>query len=107
MAALFLGLVALVRRASPELINVPHPGYWKRPEHLARLRELMAEDMWLLGAWTLLLVAGVQLLIVRAAGLPEPRLDGWAVVVVGGYLVAVLGRVVWMGTRRYAVPPSG
>lgn len=106
-AALFAGLVALVRRVPAHAINVPHPEHWKRPEHLPRLRELMADDMRLLGAWTLLLVAAVQVLVVRAAGLPEPRLDGWSWAVLGLYLAAVLGRVGWMLTGRYAVPRSG
>jgi uncharacterized membrane protein len=107
MALLFAGLVALIARAPAELVNVPNPGYWKRTEHLPQLRRLVADDLWLIGAWTLLLLAAVQVLVVRAARLPDPRLDGWAVAVLGLYLLAVLGRVGWMLTRRYAIPDPG
>lgn len=103
-ALVFAGTVWLTRRISVGLINTPHPRYWKRPENVPRLRELMVEDLWLIGAWTMLLLAAVQLLIVREAGQAEPRLDGWAVAVVVGYVVVVLGQIVWMYTRRYAVP---
>jgi uncharacterized membrane protein len=106
-ALVFVALVRLVRGARVGWINVPHPGYWKQPANLGRLRALMAEDVWLLGAWTLLLLAAVQALVVRAARLPEPRLDGWALGVVGLYLAVVVARAVWSHTRRYAVPGLG
>ncbi|MCA0144665.1 DUF1648 domain-containing protein [Blastococcus sp. LR1] len=103
-AALFAGLVWFVGRVPAEHVNVPHPEYWKQPEHLDRLRRLLAEDMWWLGASTLLLLAAVQLLLVRAAALEEPRLGPWAVVALGTYLLVLGGRLAWMFTRRYAVP---
>ncbi|MCF6745929.1 DUF1648 domain-containing protein [Blastococcus sp. KM273128] len=106
-ALLFAGLVGLVGRVPAHSLNVPNPDYWKRPEHLPRLRALVAEDLWWIGAWTLLLFAAVQVLLVRAAQLPDPRLDGWAYAVLGLYLLAVLGRVGWMLTRRFAVPEPG
>jgi hypothetical protein len=46
-------------------------------------------------------------LVVRAARLPDPRLDAWTIVVLGLHLLAVLGRGAWMLTRRYAVPAPG
>lgn len=104
IALLFAGLAWLMGRVGAEHINVPHPEYWKRPEHLGTLRRLMTEDMWLFGTWTLLLLAAVLALVVRAAGLPEPRLDEWAVAVVGLYLLVVAGHIGWLLTRRYAVP---
>ncbi|MGY1722991.1 DUF1648 domain-containing protein [Blastococcus sp. SYSU DS0533] len=107
MALLFAGLVRLVHRAPAHLFNVPPPEHWKRPEHLPHLRALVADDLWWIGAWTLLLIAAVQVLVVRAAQLADPRLDGWAFAVLGLYLLAVLGRVGWMLTRRYAVPAPG
>ena len=70
-----------LRSIPAEHINVPHPEYC-----------------------TLLLLAVLQVLIVRASTMADPRPDAWAFVAVGLYLVAVLGRVGWMLTRRYAVP---
>ena len=107
VAALFAGLVRFLRRVPGEHIGVPHPEYWKQPEHLPRLRRLVAEDLWLLGAWTLLLLAVVQVLVVRAAALAEPRLDAWAFVAIGLYVMGVIARAGWMSTRRYAVPRPG
>ncbi|MGY2064605.1 DUF1648 domain-containing protein [Blastococcus sp. SYSU DS0619] len=107
MVAVFAGSVWLVRRAGPGLINVPNPQYWKRPENLGRLRGLIVADLWLFGAWTMLLLTAVDWLVVRAATAADPALGPWPLVLVGGYLVVVLGRVMWSYTRRYAVPPSG
>ncbi|MGY1914726.1 DUF1648 domain-containing protein [Blastococcus sp. SYSU DS0973] len=107
MVLLFAGLVQLVRRAPAAMVDVPHPEYWKRPENLGRLREIAVADLWLLGAWTLLLLTAVDWLVVRAATAEDPALGPWPLLLVGGYLVVVLGRVVWMVTRRYAVPENG
>ncbi|TYP86125.1 DUF1648 domain-containing protein [Blastococcus xanthinilyticus] len=106
-ALLFVGCVRLVRRTRGEWLNVPNPRYWKHPENLARLRELAAGDLWLFGAWTVLLLAGVDWLIVRAATAEDPGLGWWPLALVAGYLAGVVGRTVWMYRRRYAVPEDG
>jgi sterol desaturase/sphingolipid hydroxylase (fatty acid hydroxylase superfamily) len=103
-AALFAGLVWFLGRIPAEHMDVPHPEYWKRPEHLGRLRRLVAEDVWWLGASTLLLLAVLLVLVVRAAGMDEPRLGPWGPVAIGIYLLGVLARTAWVLTRRYAVP---
>ncbi|TFV45092.1 DUF1648 domain-containing protein [Blastococcus sp. TF02A-35] len=106
-AALFAGLVRFLGRVPAEHINVPNPAYWKQPEHLGRLRRLIAEDMWWFGASTLLLLAVVLVLVVRAAGMDEPQLGPWGPAAVGAYLLVVIARTVWMVTRRYAAPRPG
>lgn len=106
-ALLFLAIVWAVPRVGVQFVNVPNPQYWKRPENLARMRVLAVEDLWWLGAWTMLLLAAVVWLVVRAATAEDPALGLWPLVLVVGYLVAVLGRVAWTYTRRYAVPPPG
>jgi uncharacterized membrane protein len=103
-ALVFVGTVALVRRTRPDVVNVPHPDYWKRPDNLPRMRALVAEDLWLFGAWTLLLLTGIDWLIVRAATAEDPGLGPWPMVLVGGYLAGVAARIAWMYRRRYAVP---
>ncbi|WP_347059289.1 DUF1648 domain-containing protein [Blastococcus sp. HT6-30] len=107
MVLLFAGLVQLVRRAPAAMVDAPRPEYWKRPENLGRLRKIAVADLWLLGAWTLLLLTAVDWLVVRAATAEDPALGPWPLLLVGGYLVGVLGRVVWMVTRRYPVPENG
>ncbi|MGY2002034.1 DUF1648 domain-containing protein [Blastococcus sp. SYSU DS1024] len=106
VVAVFAGAVRLVRRTRPELIDVPNGEYWKRPENVGRLRGLIAADLWSLGAWTLLLLCAIDWLIVRAATADDPSLGPWPLVLVGGYLLGVAARLVWMFTRRYAVPPE-
>ncbi|RZU34359.1 DUF1648 domain-containing protein [Blastococcus saxobsidens] len=106
-AALFVGLVRFLARIPAEHITVPHPEHWKRPEHLARLRRLLAEDMWWFGAATLLLLAAVQVLVVRTAGMADPGLGPEGPVAIGVYSIVVIARAVWMVTRRYAVPRPG
>jgi uncharacterized membrane protein len=104
---LFVGLVWFVGRVPAQQINVPRPDYWKQPEHLGRMRRLLAEDMLWLGAWTLLLLAVVQVLVVRAAGMAEPRLGPEGFAAIGIYLLVVVARTAWALTRRYAVPTDG
>ncbi|MGY1718029.1 DUF1648 domain-containing protein [Blastococcus sp. SYSU DS0552] len=106
MAAVFAGCARFVRRCRPELVNVPNPGYWKRAENLDRLRGMITTDLWLIGAWTFLLLTGVQWLVVRAATADDPGLGPWPLVLVGGYLVGLAAHLGWMFTRRYAVPPE-
>ena len=59
------------------------------------------------GAWTLLLLAVVRVLVVRAAGMEEPRLGPEGFGAIGMYLLVVVARTAWALTRRYAVPTDG
>jgi uncharacterized membrane protein len=103
MVLLFAGLAWLLRRVPPQSIDVPSADFWRRPENVGRLRDLVAADVWLLAASTLVLLTAVQFLVVRAAAMAEPRLDAWAVVVVALYLVGVVLGVL-LRLRRYAGP---
>ncbi|RBY94160.1 hypothetical protein DQ244_02035 [Blastococcus sp. TBT05-19] len=103
-AALFAGLVRFLERIGVEHLTIPNPEHWKQPEHLGRLRRLLAEDMWWLGAATLVLLAVVQVLVVRAAGMDDPDLGPEGPVLIGLYAAVVIARTVWVVRRRYAVP---
>jgi len=103
-AATFLGLVRLARHPDRPWSDVPNPSYGKQPEHVDELRRLLTEDLWLVGASTLLLLAAVDALVVPAARRPDPPLGPWALVLTVGWTAAALARVVWMYARRCAVP---
>lgn len=105
-AALFGGPVWLVAHSSGALVNIPNAAYWRRPQHLAQMRRLVSEDLWGFGAWTLLLLSAIQVLIVRAAGMPRPRVDPWAQLLLAVYLGGTALWILWMYRTRYAVPPD-
>jgi uncharacterized membrane protein len=104
-AFLFTATVRLVRRAPLSLVNVPNAEYWKRPAQVPRLRRMLGEDLWTIGAATVSLLTSVQLLLVRAAGMAHPTVAPWGWVCLGIYLVGVGVWVRWSYIHRYAVPP--
>ncbi|WP_181407589.1 DUF1648 domain-containing protein [Nocardioides sambongensis] len=100
MIALFAGLAAV--RVPTSMLNVPHKEWWTATtEREERMRTMMREDGLRLGAATLLLLTAVLLLTVRAAGLAEPRLDGWFAVALGLYLAYLAGFTLHAFRVRY------
>ena len=78
LALLFGALAARIDRLPIELVNAPYKQWWTAtPERIARLRSRLATDLYVIGAATLVLLAAVELLTVRAALLDRPHLDGW------------------------------
>ncbi len=65
--AFFVAVTAMVNHGRPSLVNIPNAHYWSQPAHLARMRQLVTEDLWLFGAWTVLLLTSIEVAIVRAA----------------------------------------
>ncbi|GIJ19466.1 hypothetical protein Vlu01_00900 [Micromonospora lutea] len=104
MAAAFVGCAALVSRIPLDLLNVPHPSYWKQPEHVAELRRRSAEDMYHLGAVTIFFLAGVLILAVQASTSVDHRLSGAAPILLIGYLGYLTGWTIWLWLRRYRPP---
>ena len=45
------------------MVNVPRKDFWSRPENEPVARARLQEDMYLVGSWTLWLLAGVTLLV--------------------------------------------
>lgn len=104
MMLLFAGLAAWMSRISFALLNLPsdHKEWWAaEPERRARLRELLAEDAWALGALTLALLGGVTLLTWLTAYQQSPRLGWGAIVLIVVYAVALLVQVLRIATVRY------
>ena len=110
-AALAGGLIALVvggaarwtQRLPLDWVNVPHPEYWKTPQHEVELRRRVRTDLFALGAATLLVLCAMGTLVGAAAS-AGTGLSGWAVVLLVGFLVGVVAWAVWLATHRYRPP---
>lgn len=99
------GLTHLLRsgRMPVELLNLPYKPYWSRPENLPRARRMMAEDMDLIAAMTMGLLAAVAVLVVGSATGGRWPLE-WFWIVMAAYLVGVTLWVVRMYRSRYRPP---
>ena len=106
VTGLVAGLAAWVARLPPERVNVPNAAFWRAPENTAELRRRLRADLHAFGAATLLLLACLIGLATRAAATGTDRMPGAAWVLLGGYVVAVLGGALWALTGRYAVPAT-
>lgn len=102
IAAVFGGLAARLGRVPLALVNVPHKQWWTAtPEREAVLRARLRTDLFVLGGATLLFLAALELLTVRAARLDEPHLDGWVWVALAAYLAVVGAATAYALTVRY------
>lgn len=98
------GLAIWAPRIPLTLINMPAAGkeWWSAtPEREARMRGRLGREAWEMGAATLLFLAGVCLLVVRAARAADPVLDAWFWLALVAYLayVAVWSLRVVRGNR--------
>lgn len=102
---LMAGLTRLLEsgRMSFQHMNMPHKPYWSRPENQRRARAMMAEDMDLMAAMTMGLLAAVAVMVVDSA-LGGRWSIGWFVVAMAAYLLGVTLWVVRMYRSRYRPP---
>lgn len=99
-----LGGGRLVARIPLRWVNVPHRDHWSRPDRQVELRRRLAEDLSVVGALTMLLLAGTGVAVAAAAEAPEPRLPGWWWLALVGYLLALGGFLAHVLTVRYRPP---
>jgi hypothetical protein len=101
LLALVVGILLLLRRGPLTLFNVPHPEYWKAPEHEGRLRVLMAADLNHLFAGVFLFLS-VTVIGSAASALSPAATLSWIVPAGGGALVVyMIGYLVFMFVHRY------
>jgi hypothetical protein len=93
-------------RGSGMGLNIPHKEYWLLPENRPELSRRLRSDLAFFAAVTAMLLAWIDVLVVRANDAAAPGMGGSSWVALGAYLVVVLGWTVWMMTKRYAVPAS-
>jgi uncharacterized membrane protein len=105
-ALMVLGMPMLSRLAngSGAGVNIPNRDYWFRPENRAMLRRLMTGDLVFIACATGLLLTWVTVSVVIANQQAVPAMGSWSMLVVGAFVVVVVGRTVWMKVSRYAVP---
>jgi hypothetical protein len=109
-AVLGLGMLAVwriclwsVRRAGLDLVNVPHPQYWKTPEREPELRRRVEVDLtWFFAATVLLLAAIPVSTLTAARGSGELPWAFEALFVL--YLLGTSAWCVFLVTRRYRPP---
>ncbi|WP_431943801.1 DUF1648 domain-containing protein [Micromonospora marina] len=101
MIALFAGCAWIAGRINLDLVDVRHADFWKAPENEQRLRRMLADDMYQVGAATLVLLAGVLGFVTEAAVTGRDELSWWAVVLLAGYLAYIVAWTGWLLTGRY------
>ncbi|GAB2772552.1 hypothetical protein GCM10027020_27210 [Nocardioides salsibiostraticola] len=101
--ALFLGSLAAYSHRIPfTWINIPHKEWWQAsPVRERRLRTMLGADLYWMAAATMLLIAGILLLMISASRAEVPRLSPWSWVLIGGYTAVVLGYAGYATTVRY------
>lgn len=104
LAVLFWLLVRFFPRGSLRSLNVPHRAYWMRQENRGRLRRMLADDLAFIGGATMLLMAGMLALTAVVADDPRPSLGVAGGLMLGLFLVTVIGYVILMYTSRYRPP---
>ncbi len=97
-------LISRLVLSHPDIVNAPYKEWWlDTPRRLVRFERLLREDLWLMTAVSLLLIAAIGLIIGQAATTPDGRVDPWWMwLTIVGYL-AVIGLLVarMLAGRRY------
>ncbi len=89
-----IGLCYVIRFLPPSLLNVPHPEYWRSPEHYREACAYLFQESFWLGTLSSLWVTGMHALIVAANRHGTSRLDtGWSFALMAVFLAGV---AVWI-----------
>ncbi|MFE0750471.1 DUF1648 domain-containing protein [Gordonia sp. NPDC058843] len=99
---------ALLARLPARAINLPgrrRKEYWMRPAHRTEFNRLMAEDLELIGAATMVLLAWLLAATTIFSATGETSMNGWAFAVpLVIYVVALVGYTVYIAAgARYRV----
>ena len=107
MAVNFGGLAQWLPRVPASLINLPrrqHAWWTAEPDRLARLRTMLAEDLLVFGAATLVFLSVLAAAMFVVAHGTEPRLGPAAVAALFAYLGFTAAHLWYLVRHRYAVP---
>jgi hypothetical protein len=89
-----VGLVNLLTRQGPQMLNIPAPDYWRRPEHGPEAVRRVRAYMWWLGCIMAGAAMAVHGLILDANGSTPPHLHSEGILILLGGLLLALG--LWM-----------
>ncbi|MBM9460925.1 DUF1648 domain-containing protein [Nocardioides sp. zg-536] len=107
LGGLLGGIAAASDRIPLGWLNTPHKDWWTAtPARTAELRRRTRVEGEVLAAATLVFLAAMVLVTLRAARSADPHLDALFIAVLIGYLVFVLGWSVAVHRRRAPEPGS-
>ena len=105
MPLAIVGIVTLVTRRGPGLLNIPAREYWTRPEHGAEAVRRVRVYLWWLGGVLAGIALAMHLLVLDANRADPPRLGTGAMLLVMGAVLAAIGA--WtVGFYRLMRPPG-
>lgn len=107
LVLLFWLLARWVPRAPAELVNIaPADKRWwfSTDERSAELRRRIADDLYLIGAATLVLVVVIEAVTLAISHHEDPALPWWLLPIVGCYLAGLIAWSIWAVGRRYRTP---
>jgi uncharacterized membrane protein len=99
-----LGVPALVVRLPRRLINLPRKEYWLTDEMYPQAIRLLRIHFHWLGVIMLSLQVGVFQMIFQANLSEEPKLNGWFVAILVGFVAALLVWIIKFTTRFRQAP---
>jgi uncharacterized membrane protein len=107
IAPLFLAVAYAVKRSPARLVSLPNKEYWTAPEREQQTSEWLYRHMLWFNCSLLVLSMAFHFLIFRANLRPDQSTGYWPWVVLGVYLIWLVGwvgRLIW---RFAAVPRKG
>lgn len=107
LGLLFWGLAVAVPRVPEALLNLPErdKAWWlATAERRIELNRMVREDLYAIGAATMIFFFAVEGLIIGVADDAEPSLGPWFYVMLSVYMVGVLGYTGYMVAVRYRAP---
>jgi hypothetical protein len=97
-------LVSVLARHGDAGLDVPHRDFWLRPENHEELVRRLELDGLAIGALTGLLLVWVDIAVVRANELPEPRIGRSVWLVVLLFVAALSVVVAYISVWQFRVP---
>lgn len=97
-------LASLLARYADAGLNIPHREAWLLPEHRDELVRRLELDGLAMGALTGALLAWIDVAVVRANRLAEPRLGRSVWVVTGAFVAAVSLGVLYVAVWQFRSP---
>lgn len=106
---ILIGIARLCQCLPPETLNVPNPGYWRKPENNPTAGKIMAHWMSNFAAWSVLFLSAIFAITLKGQHDSPPKLDGTALVGLVGIFILFTFYQVFRLIQAYKVdddPPG-